>query len=96
MKNEIVKFINDGLVLDVTVTPDGETVWLTQQQMAELFKSSRTNIVEHIRNIYKDTELDEVSTCRKFQQVRLGGDRQVKPFIYKSLEIFLKDKTLFN
>ena len=54
-----------------------ETVWLTQQQMAELFQSSRTNIVEHIQHIYDEGELDEESTCRKFRQVRMEGNRQV-------------------
>ena len=54
-----------------------ETVWLTQQQMAELFHTSRSNIVEHIGHIYEEGELDEVSTCRKFRQVRLEGNRQV-------------------
>ena len=54
-----------------------ETVWLTQQQMAELFHTSRSNIVEHIRHIYEEGELDEVSTCRKFRQVRMEGKRQV-------------------
>ena len=41
-----------------------------QAQMAELFQSSRTNIVEHIRNIYEEGELDEDLTCRNFRQVR--------------------------
>lgn len=50
-----------------------ETVWLTQQQMAELFHTSRSNIVEHIGHIYKEGELDETSTCRKFRQVRMQG-----------------------
>lgn len=50
-----------------------ETVWLTQQQMAELFHTSRSNIVEHIGHIYEEGELDEVSTCRKFRQVRMQG-----------------------
>ena len=54
-----------------------ETVWLTQAQIAALFQSSRTNIVEHIRNIYEEGELDEDSTCRKFRQVRAEGHRQV-------------------
>ena len=54
-----------------------ETVWLTQQQMAELFHTSRSNIVEHIGHIYEESELDEVSTCRKFRQVRMEGNRQV-------------------
>ena len=54
-----------------------ETVWLTQQQMAELFHTSRSNIVEHIGHIYEEGELDEISTCRKFRQVRMEGNRQV-------------------
>ncbi len=62
-----------------------ETVWLTQQQMAELFQSSRTNIVEHIHHIYEEGELEEQSTCRKFRQVRFEGNRQITreiPFYY--------------
>ena len=54
-----------------------ETVWLSQQQMVELFKTSRTNIVEHIAHIYEEGELDEISTCRKFRQVRQEGSRTV-------------------
>ena len=54
-----------------------ETVWLTQQQMAELFQTARTSIVEHIKHIYEEGELEESSTCRKFRQVRLEGARQV-------------------
>lgn len=54
-----------------------ETVWLTQQQMAELFHTSRSNIVEHIGHIYEEGELDEGLTCRKFRQVRMEGSRQV-------------------
>lgn len=46
-----------------------ETVWLSQQQMSDLFQTSRTNVVEHIKNIYEEEELDENSTCRKFRQV---------------------------
>ncbi len=67
-----------------------ETVWLTQQQMAELFQSSRTNIVEHIRHIYEEGELDEISTCRKFRQVRLEGGRQIAREIpYYSLDMII-------
>ena len=54
-----------------------ETVWLSQQQMAELFKTSRINIVEHIGNIYDEGELDKNSTCRDFRQVRKEGNRNV-------------------
>ena len=55
-----------------------ETVWLSQQQMAELFQSSRTNVVEHIKHIYEEGELDEESTCRKIRQVRKEGNREVE------------------
>ena len=60
------------------VRMDGETVWLSQAQMAELFKSSRTNVVEHIQHIYEDEELVENLTCRKFRQVRQEGKRMVE------------------
>lgn len=67
-----------------------ETVWLTQQQMADLFQSSRTNIVEHIRHIYEEGELDEASTCRKLRQVRTEGSRQVTREIpYYNLDMII-------
>ena len=46
--------------------------------MAELYQSSRTNIVEHIRHIYEEGELQEESTCRKFRQVQIEGNREVR------------------
>ena len=88
MSNEIKVPENDQGEIVIYQTDDGETkidvrfvdetVWLTQQQMADLFQSSRTNIVEHIKHIYEEEELDEVSTCRNFRQVRLEGKRMVE------------------
>ena len=75
MKNEIILFENQDVKLEVNVKDD--TVWLSQQQMAELFDSSRTNIIEHINNIYSDGELDKISTCQDFRQVRKEGKRDV-------------------
>lgn len=67
-----------------------ETVWLTQQQMTELFQSSRTNIVEHIQHIYEEGELDKASTCRNFRQVRTEGNRQVTREIpYYNLDMII-------
>ena len=74
-KNEIVIFENEGIKLEVNLKE--ETVWLSQQQMAKLFDSSRTNIIEHINNIYCDGELDKNSTCQDFRQVRKEGKRNV-------------------
>lgn len=45
--------------------------------MADLFQTSRTNVVEHIKHIYEEKELDEASTCRNFRQVRKEGNREV-------------------
>ena len=73
---EIVMYQPDETVR-LEVRMEGETVWLTQAQMAELFQSSRTNIVEHIQHIYEDEELEKELTCRNFRQVRQEGKRMV-------------------
>ena len=54
----------DG-VTKVDVTFEEDTVWLTQDQMAELFQKAKSTINEHIKNIYADGELVEASTMRK-------------------------------
>ena len=75
--NQIIIYQTEDGQTRVDVRMENETVWLPQAQMAELFKSSRTNIVEHIQHIYDEEELDEISTCRKFRQVRQEGKRMV-------------------
>lgn len=62
---------------NIEVKIEDDTVWLTQQQMSELFQTSRTNVVEHIKHIYEEGELDKISTCRNFRQVRKEGNREV-------------------
>lgn len=74
--SEIILYQPDETI-QLEVRMEEDTVWLTQQQMMELFQSSRTNIVEHIKHIYADKELDEFSTCRNFRQVRKEGNRLV-------------------
>lgn len=74
---EVVIYTADDGNTKIDVKFIDETVWLSQQQMAELFKTSRTNIVEHIGNIYDEGELDKNSTCRDFRQVRKEGNRNV-------------------
>lgn len=75
--NEIIIYQNEDGETRIDVKFTGETVWLSQQQMAELYQTTRPNIVQHLRNIYADGELDEQATCKKFLQVRLEGSRQV-------------------
>ena len=76
-KNEIIVYQPEGGEFHIEVRVENETVWLTQAQMAELFGTSRTNIVEHIGHIYEENELDLESTCRKFRQVQIEGSRRV-------------------
>ena len=74
---EILIYQTDDGQTNIEVKIEDDTVWLTQQQMSELFQTSRTNVVEHIKHIYEEGELDEISTCRKFRQVRKEGNREV-------------------
>ena len=53
MSNEIIKFINGNLQLDVTVSPDKETVWLNRNQLAQLFDRDVKTIGKHINNVKK-------------------------------------------
>ena len=76
-KGNIIVYNTEDGNAKIEVRLENENVWLTQQQMAELYQSSRTNIVEHIKHIYEEQELDESSTCRKFRQVQTEGKRQV-------------------
>ena len=88
MKDEIILFEDQDVKLEVNMKD--ETVWLSQQQMSELFKTSRTNIIEHISNIYRVGELDKISTCQDFRQVRKEGKRDVTRYIpFYNLDVII-------
>lgn len=88
--NQIIIYQSDEGKTRIDVTFTGDTLWLSQQQMAELYQSSRSNVIEHIRHIYEDGELEEQSTCRKFRQVRKEGLRQVTREIpYYNLDMII-------
>ena len=74
---KIVIYQTEDGQTQIDVRLENETVWLTQAQMAQLFKSSRTNVLEHIQHIYEDEELEKEATCRDFRQVRQEGKRTV-------------------
>lgn len=76
-KGNIIIYQSEDGITHLDVRLEDQTVWLSQQQMAELYGSSRTNIVEHIKHIYEEGELTESATCRNFRQVRLEGEREV-------------------
>ena len=68
---------NDG-ELELKVSVDSETIWLTQLQMSQLFDTSTGNVGLHLKNIYLEKELDENSTTEFFSVVRKEGNRLVK------------------
>ncbi len=70
--NMIVYQSDDGS-LHIDVKLEDETVWLTQQQMAELYQTSKSNVSEHIKHIFEDGELDENSVVRKFRTTASDG-----------------------
>ena len=75
-KGEVILY-HPSETIKLEVRLENETVWLTQQQIADLFCVDRTTILKHIRNIYQLDELEESSTCAKNAQVRLEGGRKV-------------------
>ena len=77
MNNEIIKFVNGDLQIDVTISPNEETVWLTQKQMAELFDVKSQAITRRLKNIYNDEELFKEATCSKMEQVQIEGNRKI-------------------
>lgn len=80
-KGEIILYQPDETIrLEVRMGED--TVWLTQQQMAELFNKDRTDIGRHIRNIYKEEELERDITCAKFAHMGTEGDQQYEYTAY--------------
>ena len=64
--------------IQIKVKLEEETVWLTQRQMAKLFQTTSQNITLHLKKVYKDEELEEASTCKKYLQVQVEGKRKVK------------------
>lgn len=90
LDNEIVIYQSEDGRTQLDVKLEGETVWLTQAQMSELFQTDRTVINRHIRNIYKSGELEEKATCAKNAQVRVEGSRAVSRTIpYYNLDMII-------
>ncbi|MEX8547994.1 MAG: virulence RhuM family protein [Mucilaginibacter sp.] len=77
-KGEILIYQSSSGNTKVDVRIENETVWLSQNQMAELFQTTKQNISLHIRNIFEEGELDENSTVKDYLTVQLEGSRRVK------------------
>lgn len=78
MNSDILIYQNSDGNIKIDVRLEEETVWLTQDQMATLFGKGRSTVAEHIANVFEESELEQIRTCRKFRQVRMEGSREVE------------------
>ena len=76
-QGEIVIYQTDDGNTKIDVRFVDETVWLTQAQLCELYQTSKSNVSEHIKNIFEEGELEGNSTVRKFRTVQNEGERIV-------------------
>lgn len=77
-ESQILIYQTDEGKIKIETRFQEETVWLTQKQLSELFHTTPQNITLHLKNIYEEQELEEVSTCKDFLQVQMEGNREVK------------------
>ena len=83
--SKIILYTSDDGQLKVDVRFQDETVWLTQDQMAELFQKAKSTINEHIKNIYEEKELEETRSMRKFGI----SEFSTKPTNYYNLDVII-------
>jgi len=88
-KGQIVIYQSSENNISLNVKLEDENVWLTQQQMAELFQTSRPNITMHIKNIFEEGELQDVSVCKEFLHTAADGKNRELPFYNLDLIISL-------
>ena len=81
-EDKIIIYQTEDGQTQIDVRLENETVWLTQAQMAELFDKDRTVIGRHIRNIYKEEELEQNITCAKFAHMGSEGDQRYEYTAY--------------
>lgn len=85
-KNEIVLFIDNEIELEVPITPEQETVWLTQEQMSVLFDTARSSIAYHIGKIFREEELDKSTSVEIFDRSENTASR---PPMYYNLDVII-------
>ena len=89
-KGEIILYQTPDNQTALEVRFEGETIWLTQVQIVTLFSTSKANVSEHIKQIYKSKELDAEATVRKFRTVQIEGTRSVSRNIdYYNLDMII-------
>ncbi len=86
MSNESVSFKDGELRLDVKITPEKDTVWLTQEQMSQLFDTARSSIAYHIGNIFREEEVDKTTSVEIFDR---SDNKAYRPPAYYNLDIII-------
>lgn len=89
-KGEIIIYTTSDGNVSLDARLENDTIWLTQDMMSKLFSTTSQNITMHIKNIYDEEELDKLSTCKNFLQVRKEGTRNVS----RNLEFYNLDMIL--
>ena len=76
--SSIVIYQSEDGKVHLDVVYNEETMWLTQQQLCDLYQTSKSNVSEHIKHIFEDGELVREATVRKFRTVQIEGTRKVE------------------
>lgn len=91
-ENKIILYQDDDEITRISVRFADEDLWLTQNQLAEIYCTTQQNISQHVENIYKDGKLTAEATNKKFLSVRQEGNRQVR----RNIEHYNLDMTIFS
>ncbi len=95
--SEIILYQTENGQTKLEVKLEDETVWLSQKQMSELFQKSKATISEHISNVFKEGELEEISTVRNFRTVQQEGKREVEREIdFYNLDVIISVGIVLN
>jgi len=91
--SDLIIYQNPDGTIKIDVRLEDETVWLTQDHMAQLFGKGRSTITEHIQNVFKEGELDESLVCREFRHTTPHGaipeKTQSKQVKYYNLDVII-------
>mgnify|MGYP000865104611 FL=1 len=88
--SDFLIFKSDSGAVKIEIYVKDETVWLTQQKIAQLFGVDRSVITKHLKNIFDEGELKKEATCAKFAQVQMEGEREVS----RNIEFYNLDAIL--
>ena len=90
-KGELIIYQTEDGLTKIDVRMENETVWLSLEQMAELFQRDKSTISRHIKNVFQEGELTEDATVANFATVQSEGDRQVtRNITYFNLDVIMR------